>query len=225
MDWKEEINFYNDYPSLKKVAYKKIAECVNESSFINILDYGCGDGKQISFLDESKNIHLYDINEKALTQAIENNSERKIKVYNSCMEIPSNTFNIVICSLVLMCIDNEDEFFETIKTFNRVLKNDSELILLITHPAFRMEEFSYYKTIFNKPFDYFKEGTPFKVLFKNLETDNIITDYHWSLSFTLNSLIKNGFNLIEFIEMKDCKSSLGFENKTHSPYLLLKFKS
>lgn len=225
MDWTKEVGFYEDYPNLKKDAYKKIADIINESNSEDILDFGCGDGKQIPYINNDKNIYLYDVNTDAVKTAIKNNPDRSLQVFETENDIPENKFDILICSLVLMCIDNQNEYLSTLKTFKKVLKTNSELLILVTHPAFREEEFSYYKTIFDKSFNYFEEGSPFKVLFKNLEKDNIITDYHWSLSFTINSLLKTGFSLVEFIEMNDSESNSGYINNSFSPYLLLKFKA
>lgn len=225
MEWKKAVKFYEDYPNLKKAAYKKIADFINGYKSINVLDYGCGDGKQISFLDKKNQIFLYDINNDILAKALKNNPDRKIKTYENKKDIPKNNFDVLVCSLVLMCISNQDEYFSIIKNFKKFLKPNSKLLVLITHPAFREKEFSYYKAIFDTKFNYFEEGKPFRVDFKNLTTENMITDYHWSLSFTINSLIKNGFTLSEFIEIEDTTTKDGFINKRFPPYLLLILKS
>lgn len=225
MDWTKEVSFYEDFPNLKKEAYSVIAEIVNTDSVMNVLDFGCGDGKQISYISQDKAISLFDINKDAVDLAVRNNKERDITIFDTIYDIPNNQFDILICSLVLMCINNKNEYISILRTFKKALRPNSTLLVLVTHPAFREKEFSYYKTIFDKPFNYFDEGSPFKVQFKNLKKDNIITDYHWSLSFTINSLIASGFSLDELIELNDSKSSSGYENKYYSPYLLLKFKS
>lgn len=225
MDWTKEVSFYEDFPNLKKSAYNSIANIINNSKAVKILDFGCGDGKQIPYISQDKSISLFDINKDVVNLAVKNNKERDITTFETINDIPNNEFDILICSLVLMCIDNRNEYLSILKTFKKVLKPNSILLVLVTHPAFREKEFSYYKAIFDKPFNYFEEGSAFKVKFKNIDKDIIITDYHWSLSFTINSLIKNGFLLDEFIEMNDSKSDTGYENKNYSPYLLLKLKS
>lgn len=62
---------------------------------------------------------------------------------------------------------------------------------------------------------FFNNGTHLK---------NTITDYHWSLSFTINAFLNRGFSLEKIYELKDIAYNKQYSNNYNSPYILLKFK-
>lgn len=165
MDWKKEVKFYKDYPKLKRDSYLLISKIINDSNKIDILDFGCGDGKLIKFLDSDRNIYLYDINTFIVQQIISRYIDRKFSVFKKIEDIPHKKFDAIICSLVLMCISNKKEFIEIVDSFFNFLKKDSILLVLITHPAFRKEKFSYFQTELDNSFNYFDEGKAYKVFF------------------------------------------------------------
>jgi len=224
MDWGKEKNFYKDYPALKYKAYKDIGTYINEKKIKKILDFGCGDGKQLEFIDKKIVTDLYDINEEALKKASKKLKNSKSSVFNITNDIKKNTYELVVFSLVLMCLSNEKELNEIVKSFKGFLKKNGEVIVLITHPAFRDKEFSYYETNVTSNFNYFNEGFPFKVSLKNVKHEIFFTDYHWTISKTINLFISKGFELLKMVELQDTNTENDFYNKSFSPYMKLIFK-
>lgn len=223
--WKKANGFYKDFPVLKKDAYLNISRHVNQKKYKRVLDYGCGDGKLLNFINANCTVDLFDINESILNVALTNSNSIESQIFYDSDSIPDNTYEAIIFSLVLMCISDKNEIYQIVSKFKKCLKKNGEIIVLITHPCFRDVNFSYYRTDVDKPFEYFKEGFPFEVKIRNELSKIKFTDYHWSLTQTFNFFSKFDFYLTEMLEFKDKNDGVAVGNKFFSPYLKLIFKN
>ena len=105
-----------------------------------ILDLGCGEGGYSRALaKKGAEVVSVDCSESAIRYAAEQAEKEKLfirhYVRNSCdlFEIADNSFDIVLCSMMLM--DCED-FDSTVREAARVLKPNGRLIASVLHPCF-----------------------------------------------------------------------------------------
>jgi ubiquinone/menaquinone biosynthesis C-methylase UbiE len=226
MIWKDEPKLYTalSNKSLTDVLHPLIISLLNKHNPKNILDFGCGDGKIINRLSKEFNISIFDTSRQMISLALEKNKNKILNVYQNISNIPDNTFDVVIVSLVLVCIDNQSEYKKAVSNIFRSLKSGGIAIFADTHPCFRQYIYSDFSTVYSKgkPFSYFNESVPFEVILednsKNLSLK--ITDYHWSLSFSINTLIEYGFTILGVYETPDNKNHDRF-NPFYPPFIII----
>lgn len=217
--------FLRFIPPLKEKLYSRVADIVRKHGGKRVVDYGCGEGNQISFLPSNLEVGLYDINQAAAQIALNTHSDRNVYIVDNITEKYHGFFDVIIANMVWMCLKDENEFDEFFKNLN-LLKSDKGLIILsMTHPCFRDREFSYYDTEYScmkKSFDYFSEGDDFRVYVRN-KANSQFTDYHHSLSFFFRKIREKGFSVLDFIEIPDEEYDRRV-NGMFSPYLITVLK-
>src|SRR5687767_677091 len=102
--WVAKAHDYTDlrHSSLKNVLHPVVVELVNELNPSTYLDFGCGDGRMSAMLKHNTPISIYDISRDMLTQAQEHLGTRIENKYFTSAEIPSDYFDAIVCSLVLV---------------------------------------------------------------------------------------------------------------------------
>jgi hypothetical protein len=127
-----------------------------------------------------------------------------------------------------MTIPSRRTIIKTLKELRRIKKKNGKLIITITHPCFRQYPYSTFFTEYyrDKKFNYFLDGDKFKVFIRDpiVNTHVSFYDYHWTLSTSINLILKNGLLLQEIIELPDFKTGNFFYNQKYPPYLLLIFQ-
>lgn len=224
--WDKELDSYLPIKdeSRKAVLYPKIMEIVAELTPTNILDYGCGDGELLSLIRKKckANISAYDQSSMAIDVIRRRLGETEVNIYENKNQILMDTYDVVICSLVLMTIGSEAVLADVLETIYRAKTKKGVAIFAVTHPCFRQYQYSTFVTQFTnkKPFPYLNEGIAFEVTIFDAKSNNKIrfNDYHWSLSKIINLLIDNGFNVTNLIELKDMPIS---GNEYFPPYLIV----
>lgn len=223
--WKIEDRadkFLKFMPPLKQKLYKQVADIINERQITNVLDFGCGNGNQLEFLNNDIKIGLYDINRTIANDTFSKYSHTKnIFLIEDTNYKKMPKFSAIIANMVWMCLNGEAEVNEFFKQLKHLKQKNGIIILSMTHPCFRNELFSYYHTAFTtseKLFDYTKEGDAFDVVIKN-EEHSIFTDYHYSLTFFFKKLKEFGLEMIDFVELWDEEYNLTV-NKRFTPYIL-----
>jgi SAM-dependent methyltransferase len=190
-----------------------------------VLDHGCGEGYLGTNLSDNYEIGLYDINPVMIDLAKENlKNKSKIEVFDCNEEIYSNYYDFVVSSLVLMTIKDSKEFIKILQTLKRAKAEKGKIIIAVTHPCFRQYHYSTFQTEYSRgrSFDYFKESEPFKVFLDSVENKYVeIVDYHYSLSFLVNSIIENKIKIIKMFELQDRSIDQKFYNANFSPFLLI----
>lgn len=227
--WSEEKNadtFLKFMPPLKQKLYKNVAEILEDNKAKSVLDFGCGNGNQLEFLNENIEVGLYDINKVIASETFSKYSKTKnVSLVNNVNEMKPNYYDAIVVNMVWMCLNGEKEVNEFFKQLKLAKKEDGIIILSMTHPCFRDELFSYYHTSYTtseKLFDYSLEGDSFNVVIKN-EAHSVFTDYHYSLTFFFKKLRKHNLHLIDFTELWDEEYNLTI-NKRFSPYILSTIK-
>ncbi|MEZ4927899.1 MAG: class I SAM-dependent methyltransferase [Saprospiraceae bacterium] len=207
-----------------KVTHPIIVEIVNDLKPYYFLDFGCGDGRMAEMLDPTIPISIYDISQEMLAQAKQRLNGRIERSYEFLDEIPNNHFDVVVCSMVLLCIDNIEEFTSAMKKMCTALNKNGKLIILNTHPCFMQSKFSVSFTSYSKgkPFFYFNEGDPYDITIQDFDKKKQVTfeDYHWTLSFIINKMIEVGLKIESMIETSD-DLTMKNHNAQHSPCVIL----
>lgn len=226
MDWTNNKlhNFLRFLPPLKWKLYTTVANKIDSYGCKSILDYGCGEGNQIDFLDSSLAMDIYDINESFARSAFQRfvNSNKSVKLLPDIKTAAPSSYDAVIVNMVWMCLGSPGEVSELIKDITRVKKKDGFIFISITNPYSRSSEFSYYQTEYSrgsKVFDYFSNGEAFDVYIKD-EAQSTFTDYHWTMEYTLQTLLRSGLSLIEYIDLGDEEFNR-FSNQHETPYIMM----
>jgi ubiquinone/menaquinone biosynthesis C-methylase UbiE len=223
--WQKKSKEYLDFrhTSLTNIVHPILIKEV-EKGGINILDFGCADGRVAKMLPDGFDISLYDKSVEMMKLAKSNFNDKTVKAYTKETKLPLNEFDSIICSMVLVCIDNEKEYNDAVVNMNRVLKQGGSTFIVLTHPCFRDKRYSDFFTDFSyEKNSYFDEAQPFQVTLFDSDSKTTFTDYHWSLSFTINTFVKNEFSLEKIIEVRDDVSDEDC-NRSTPPFIILKFK-
>lgn len=212
------------HPSERDVLHPLIIDRINSLAPMEYLDFGAGDGRMSAKINKAIPIDIYDISQIMIENARINLGDRLKNIYHDIKSIPPNHYDVIVCSMVLICISDKSEFKNVLSSIKSSLKPGGKAIFSVTHPCFRTSFFSDFYTEFSlgREFNYFYDGLPFNVTIHDKEKENKVTfeDYHWSLSFMINSLLKSGLIVTEMIETND-DYSLKNHNKNTSPFLIL----
>lgn len=221
---KAEEFLYFEHPSERDVLHPHIIDKINAFQPKTYLDFGAGDGRMTAKIHNSIPIDIYDISQKMIVSAKRVLGERLKNIYTEIPAIPLNHYDVIVCSMVMVCINEATEYKRVLKSIAASLSVKGKAIFSVTHPCFRKSAFSDFYTEYTegKEFDYFNEGKPFDVTIHDPEKVNRVTfeDYHWSLSFTINNMIGAGLKIVEIIETTDDKKMPQY-NKVASPFIII----
>ena len=108
---------------------------------LSILDLGCGEGGYSRELArKGAKVTSVDCSEMAVSYAVSKAKEDGLEIShlirnsNDLYGIADNTFDIVLCAMMLMDIE---DFDGTMKEINRVLKSHGKVFISILHPCFK----------------------------------------------------------------------------------------
>ena len=211
------------HTSQKRVLHPTLAKLVNEQQPSKLLDYGCGDTRILDLIDKNIAVDVHDINVGMLEFARLKNGGRIGNYYLAKEQIPSDYYDAVLVSMVLVCIGLEEEYLEVLRHIRRSKKEKGRAYIAVTHPCFRDRSFSNFHTSYGgeQPFKYLKNGEPFDVYIEDEMPPSVaFTDYHWTFSFTLNAIVQAGMTIERVIETQDDKLSQNY-NDNFSPYLVI----
>lgn len=187
-------------------------QAIGDVSGKHILDLGCGEGGYsralsdigavVTAVDCSQAFITYVASEASKVGANINTFQRNS---NNLAGIEDNSFDLVLCSMMLMDVEDLDG---TLKEIHRVLKYNGEVFISILHPCFkpkeskwRMEEHSLMVSIK----DYFN---PQEWSGKINGVDEAVIYRHRTLSDYIKAFHQNNFILIDMNEPIPTKEQL-----------------
>lgn len=217
--------FASDNPE-RAIIQPKIAAEILELNPSNLLDYGCGDGFITTLLPSTIKIDLFDKNEILLDNTLKKLNKSNCAKINSDKEIKENSYDCIILSFVLVCIDSKDEQQRILALLQKALKKGGVLIITNSHPCFLQYPNSSYHTSFKpKCYNYLNNGEPYVVnIHQGNDKPNFsFVDYKWTLSFWINLAKRCGLILQKMIEVKDEKYQDLEQNNLYPPFLILKY--
>lgn len=145
---KEYISHHQDNGSLKEKLYKFLqkfnlnykrnilAKELHEGA--NVLDYGCGAGEFVKYIEEYFTTYAFEPNENAKNAAI--TKTNKTIFYNDISEIENSSLDAITLWHVLEHIENQEDI---LNIFYNKLKNNGLLIIAV--PNYTSFDARYYK--------------------------------------------------------------------------------
>lgn len=224
--WQNHSELYTrlEHSSLSRVLHPEIARIVNDSANCSVLDYGCGDGRLIDYLRCDLDVDVFDTSAQMLALVKQNAGSRIRQAWLSDEDIPRDQYDVVVLSMVLVCLPTKKAVLATLSNCRRVLRPGGSLVVAVTHPCFRPYTFSDFRTSYGhtQDFQYFAEGSPFKVVITDATGAGLeFTDFHWSLGSLVNDLVASGFRISLIIETPD-NIAEGRSNDAVAPFLILR---
>lgn len=193
-----------------------------------VLDLGCGYGWHCIYAAEHGAEHVVglDLSEKMLEVAKSKTTSKQVQYLRESIEdfeFEDESFDVVLSSLAFHYVKD----FETLaKKINKVLRKDGILIFSAEHPVFTAEGkqdwyYDEHGNILHFPVDnYFIEGER-KAIFLGEE----VIKYHKTLTTYLNSLLNNGFELVNIVEPQPNEQMLatidGMKDELRRPMMLI----
>ena len=94
----------------------------------------------------------------------------------------------------------------------------ASVLVVVTHPCFREESYSSFKTQFNNE-DYLQNGSSFGVEVFDRDKAIQFVDYHWNLSTMLKQSREVGFRMLALAKLPDAPGG----NPRGAPWLCFEF--
>lgn len=192
-----------------------------------VLDLGCGYGWHCLYAAQNGAEYVLgtDISAKMLETAREKNSHERVEYRRRAMEdleLPDHSFDVVLSSLAFHYVK---EFQPVVKKISRVLSPGGFFVFSAEHPVFTAHGTQdwYYDEqgeILHFPVDnYYFEGKRDAVFL-----GEPVTKYHRTLTTYLNTLLENGFELLNIIEPQPPEDMLhipGMADEMRRPMMLI----
>ncbi|MCB0782539.1 MAG: class I SAM-dependent methyltransferase, partial [Flavobacteriales bacterium] len=129
-----------------------------------MLDFGCGDGQVLELIDPGIERSAFDPSPEML-QLLRQRGLHGVQIFEKASALPDKHFDLVLLSMVIVCVPTLGELRELAHDLARVLKTGGTLIVATTHPCFRQYSFSDFRTSVgtSQPFEYMRDSMPFEV--------------------------------------------------------------
>jgi len=210
-NWDKIAASYNAVlDSRKTYVFSHVRRLVVESQPRTLLDFGCGDGLfSVSCAALIPSIFNYDISPGMLSIARSNCAPLKnIQVIDTLESLASGSCDVVTLNAVWMCLSTNDDCLNVLGSVMRVLAPKGRFIASFTHPCFRDQQFSTYKTDFDQR-NYLSNGTRFKVQIFDGSRHVELEDTHWNFSAMSHQLEAAGFAIRRLTELADAPPGAG----------------
>jgi len=200
--WDQAAQSYADFHSTSPYALfckEFIRNQFKNVRNLTVLDAGCGDGDYVHILAQNGGIVTgCDGSAEMLKIAKATYPKYRFDMADLLGELPytNDSFDIVLCNLVLMDIDPIDN---AIHEFHRVLKKGGLFLFSIVHPAFYPGEWEFDeqgKAMCKKIFGYITHQTLPTVWLGQ----NLTTHYHRTVSYYFNHMAQAGLAFKEMFE-------------------------
>jgi hypothetical protein len=127
--------------------------------------------------------------------------------------------DVVASIAIWMTLPRHQDCVEYLSEQRRLLRQGGTAFVVVTHPCFREEVFSSFKTQFSNDC-YLETGTPFFVEVFDREKRVDFVDYHWNLSAMLDQSKEAGLSLAGLTELHDATGG----NPRGAPWLCFEFR-
>ena len=186
----------------------------------NVLDYGCGTGLYLNILKKKgAKVKGFDISKEMLAIARKNHPEMDLR-QGSGYAIPfKERFDLIMASLVVHYMDNWDKM---LREMSRVLKKRGTLIFSTGNPVYESHknmilDGKKYKVLGIT--DYFKEEVFYNSWTNPYNQKEItVPVYHKTYETIIKTLLRNGFDIIDYKDCFPAKESKKLFPKDYAKY-------
>lgn len=192
--------------SANKTLYPFLRGYVQRLSPNSVLDYGCGDGRvwKSAELSSHTKFTMYDPNILDFIESLENSMVGKN--YEIIRNINNkDKYSLVLCSLVLMVLQTENELNTAISNIAQSTKEGGTALFALTHPCFLDRVNSDYETEFvsdRSSFKYLQSPKNYTVRLKSIDDSQIVlNDVMRTLSHYISIFSKHGLLIKAFHEL------------------------
>jgi ubiquinone/menaquinone biosynthesis C-methylase UbiE len=166
-------------------------QTLNKYNFSNVIELGCGTGKNTSFLlKKAEKVIGLDFSQEMLKRAQEKITDQRVEFQKADLrmnwKIDDDFADLITSSLVLEHIENLDFVFNQV---NRKLKKDGLFFVSELHP--------------------FKQYSGSKAKFESENGTQELETFVHHISEYLKVAIENGFELVELEEWFDDQNKIG----------------
>lgn len=193
------------------VVYPALTRHIGDVKGLNVLDYGCGNGRFSRVLERmaAGRVIGVDISPNMIAEAKKSDPFSKVDYYetsnNKLSKIEDCSLDIVVANFVFIMSPTEEDMAQSMKEIFRVLKSTGRLIYAITHPAFVDRDAYDYRNDFEEQiFNYMRDGRRYKFILRKPngeEIDGEFYDYHYKLTTYINRTLSAGFRITGFEEL------------------------
>jgi SAM-dependent methyltransferase len=217
----EQDVFTNILESRHLVVFPWLVASIMRLAPHSVLDYGGRDGKFLAALREQFAGELWYYDPSAHLAA---NAERLLRGANvrfspNPKSLADESMDVVVSVAVWMMLPNHQDCVDYLSEQRRLLRQGGTAFIVMTHPCFREEVYSSFKTAFRND-RYLETGTPFAVEVFDREKGVDFVDYHWNLSAMLRQSNEAELRLAQLTELPDAASG----NPRGAPWLCLEFR-
>jgi ubiquinone/menaquinone biosynthesis C-methylase UbiE len=207
---KETAEIYSEEMKVDRASLRPLTiEMIGEVKDLHVLDFGCGSGRFSKILaEEGAKVVAIDNSKSQIDLAKEINPHENISYKvgdeNLLQEFDTESFDLILMSMVFPSMENKNQAENIFKDIKRVLKKEGKIIVSTLHPLYlhpiqkvndRATDFDF-KNYFNEGHFYNAEAMTTK--------DRIMhfRETHFSLNFISSLLEKNELCITKIRESK-----------------------
>jgi SAM-dependent methyltransferase len=217
----EEDDIFSDIlESRHLVVFPWLIEAILELRPTSVLDYGAGDGKFLAELRQqfAGELWHYDPSPALEAKAKQLLGSADVRFCQDAKSLGSQSIDVVSSIAVWMTLPSHQACLQYLAEQHRLLRHEGRAFIVVTHPCFREESYSSFKTQFKNE-DYLQDGVAFGVEVFDRDKAVHFVDYHWNLSTMLKQSREVGFQLLVLTELPDATGG----NPRGTPWLCFEF--
>jgi ubiquinone/menaquinone biosynthesis C-methylase UbiE len=241
--WEENAELYANLisdsgtPHHKEILNPSVEDLLGDVNGKHLLDAGCGEGYLSRYYaSKGATVTGVDFSEKMIEIAMKKSEDTEItfQVGDLCdlKDLQDSVFDVVLCNLVLL---NVSCLRESMKEFNRILKQGGMLVFSIVHPAFNFYGPGAWEMGGKNPKTNRREGLYFKIdqytdekayerYWRTIEGKKFpepMTFYHRTITTYMAELLNAGFQIEAIDEpLPDTKNAF-FDRERRIPFFLV----
>lgn len=102
----------------------------------------------MQYLKEGTEVDIFDVNQELYESIHRKSTHLVVQGINARDQIELNTYGALVISMVIMCIAGAEEVNACFRDLYSFAQREAVLIVTVTHPCLRDEQFSYFRRIF-----------------------------------------------------------------------------